>query len=192
MSTKSLQQELALTTAKFELKEFASSKLGSIKHNAYLSGHDDEGKTISIDAETIQEAAKVLILCPPTNSTTTIGSATKHKAILNTPFRIDIDNPCTPNQYRNFTIGVHYTSTDIEVRLSVPITDLVQFMVAGERHVSDSEYHYFSGYTHQQLSKLKVRCYSFNGPQINWYGGSKTATSETLISEIIETIKNAK
>lgn len=186
MNTNKLQQQIAELTAKHEFEEYTNSILPGIKTLSILSNGK---KRIVIEGKTKDDFVKTLSVLHPTNTETLIGSATKHEATLITPFRINIENPCSPSQYRNFQIEISYTSNDIDVDINLPIELVKDFVLRSERNITDSEYHYFTGTSMTQLRTMKVMCYVFNASQISWYGGNKTLTDIDTISNIIDSLK---
>lgn len=178
-----LQQEIAELTAKHELKEYADTLFPALDKLTLLGVRSQ--KKIIIKAKNKDEFKQVINTLIPTNTTTTIGSATSKEKELNSPFRLDIENPCAPNSYSIFKIEIKYTSNDIDVEIKLPIDEVNQFVVIGQRGVTDSEYHYFTGTSHAKLRKMQVRAYSFKSEQIGWYGGDKTLIDETEIENII-------
>jgi hypothetical protein len=181
-----LQEQIAKLTAKHELNEFAKSVLGDMDFLAFLSF--DDQKRIVVKAKDKDEFKKVFELFPPTNEKQIIGTATdKFHTTLNVPFRMGIDNPASPNQWYYHTLKVRYSSNEFDVEITLPIAFIEGFTNTSERNISDSEYHYFIGYSDKQLRELRVRKYNFkSGKQISWYGGDVTNTNETEIMQIIE------
>lgn len=178
----SLQEQIAELTAKHELQEYADNLLPALDKMTILSSGK---KRIIVRAKTIDEFKQAFSALPPTNHTTLIGSATSKEKVLNVPYRVDIDNPASPNQYHNFKFEITYRSNNIEVNIEMPIGFINEFTSRSDRNVSDSEYHYFTGVSEQKLRTMKVMCYNFKGAQISWYGGNKTLTDENTINEII-------
>ncbi len=181
-----LQAKINALTIEHNFKNEIAETLPNINTLAFLGGHDNGQKRLVAKCKTIDEFNQVLDKYKPTNENTVIGMASdKFYAQLQTPFRINIDNPSRPNQYDIFKVTFSYTSNDIDVQIELPIETIIDFTTISQRNITDSEYHYFIGYSHSELRNMRVRCYNFKGEQINFYGGSKTLLSVDSINEII-------
>lgn len=186
---KDLQLQIAELTAKHELETFAQNMFPSLKVLSILSNNK---KRFVITAENSEHFNEIISKLPPTNPTTTIGYASKEPTLLNTPFRIDLDNPCKTSEYSKFKLKIDYISNDIHVDIELPIELIKEWVYATNRNITDCEYHYFTGSSMVELRKIKVRCYAFNTPsQISWFGGNKTLTEESVINEIISHLTNS-
>lgn len=180
-----LQEEIAALTAKYEFEEFVKSKLPNLKTMAFVNR-----KRILVEVENKDQFKEVLAVFPTTNTITKIGSASSDIDPIQSPYRIDIDNPCSPNSFSKFKVQVSYQSDDTEIQVELPIEVIKDWVTTSKRKITDSEYHYFIGYSHNELRKKEVMCYVFPYPtkQISWYGGNKTLQSEEIISEIIDSL----
>lgn len=186
--TTTLDQKIENLRKEHSFKEYVSEAIKGYKYLAFL--HDGKGydKRLVVKCPTLADAKNIIKTFPVTNKTHTVGNEDK---LIKSPFRVNIDNPATQSQHSNFTIEISYISNDIGVQLEMPIDIFSKFVTAGYRKVYDSEYHYFIGYSHEKLYKLRVRKYNFNAPndeQINWYGGNVTLIKESKIKEIIDYI----
>lgn len=161
-------------------KSAMAELLSDFKHMAY--GTTD--KTVNLDLNSLTEFNLIKELLPPTETTTLLGDI--NKTVLNTPYRIGITNPASPNQYNEFKCTIHYKSNDISVRLTVPISEVKDYTRTNERGITDSEHHYFVGVDYKKLHAMKVRCYEFTSSQVNWYGGDKTLTDLEVIKAITQ------
>lgn len=185
-----LDVKIQQITAEFNFKNEVKEKLPTIKTLAFLTGRDGFSPRIICSCKNKEEFKEVLKAYPSTNEKQIIGTASdKYYHELHTPYKITIDNPANPNQYNYFEVKIYYKSNKVDVTINLPIAFISDFVTIGERNITESEYHYFIGYSHNQLHSLKVRHYNFKGgKQINWYGGDKTLTDEKLINEIIESL----
>lgn len=186
--SKTLQQKIDELTKEQSFKEFATTRLGEIKHLAFLSGHDKEIPRLVITTTTLTEVQFIFTEFPATNITTEIGIGTKHEVTLSTPYRINIDNPARPSQYRDFTVEIHYFSSEIDIEIDIPLSLIPDFFIPTKRNISDSEYHHFTGVSINELRSLKIRTYDFKGEQIKWYGGDRTLIDVPVIQSIITTV----
>lgn len=180
-----LQAKFEKETKEFYLKQSAAAALPGMDILAFLGWKD--APRIVVKVKTAAEFKAVLAAYPATNEKTTIGTATdKFHAVLNSPFRVDIDNPACCSTYSNFLYKIRWESGDIEISVEMPIEAAPDFCRRIDRNIFDCEYHYFTGTTISKLQNMRVTAYTFNGDCINWYGGNKTLTSESEINDIIE------
>jgi len=184
--TKELDKKIAALRMEHEFKGMVADVIPGIDTLAYLTGHENDKKRILAKCKTPDEFKAVLAAFPATNSNTIIGTASdKYYADLATPYRLDIDNPARPNQWHNFAITIAYTSGEIDIKIELPIQFVADYVTTGERGVTDSEYHYFTGSSYQELRKMRVRAYNFKANQMGWYGGNKTLLDVSEIGHII-------
>lgn len=177
--TTTLKQQIAELTAKHELDEFAKNLFPDIKTMSVLSG---KNKRIYFTPDPI-DFKKIIDKLPPSETNFTLSGASGMIAELSTPYRIDIDNPCRPNNFSPFRIDISYKSGDYEISIELPINAVSNWVTTGVRTITDSEYHYFIN--ESNLHKKQVMCYSFKSPQVNWHGGNKTCTDSNTVIEII-------
>lgn len=180
-----LQAKFEKETKEYYHKQAAAEALPGIKVLAYLGLKDTP--RISVDAKDTGEFKAVLKAYPATNEQTTIGTATdKHYSVLNTPFRVDIENPASCTQYSPFLYKISWVSGDIDLSVSIPIETAPDFCRRIEREIYNSEHHYFTGVSMNKLHNMRVPAYTFNAPCVSWYGGNKTLNHEGEIENIIE------
>lgn len=146
------------------------------KHTTFL---------ISANVENSESFKQILSAYPPTNIVSEVSTAgTKNFKVINSPFRIDIQNP--PMHKRTFSI--QYQSNGREISVKLPEELIEEFTTKSERQVCDTEHHYFTGRSLQAIKNMRLYSRNFKGEQMGWYGGSKTLLSETEIEKIINHI----
>lgn len=180
-----LQAKFEKETKAFYLKQSAAEALPGMDILAFVGWKD--APRIVVKVKTAAEFKAVLAAYPATNEQTTIGTATdKYHTVLNSPFRVDIENPARCNTYSPFLYKIGWQSGDIEMSVEMPIEAAPDFCRRIDRNISDSEYHYFIGVSETKLRSMRVPAYTFNGNCISWYGGNKTLTSESETNDFIE------
>lgn len=189
---KTINKQIKELKAEDAFKKLTQKKLKKIDNLTYISCVK---KVINAKCKSFLEAKTVLNAFPPTNKQTIIGTATdKYHSKLKTPFKITIHNPCQPSNSFNFEIQISYNCEDIDANITLPIELIKEFVITSSRSVTDSEYHYFIGYSIEKLRQLKCMQYEFKGVLndecINWYGGDKTLTKTKMIEDIMNTIIN--
>lgn len=179
-----LKHEFDIREHKF--KQEIEAKVPTIEKLIYM--REDRGvekKIANFETKSTEEFKELFLLFPPTNNKTVIGSACDEKTI-ESPFRMDINNPATLNRQRH-ELKIDYESDGIEVRISVPIKAIDDFVKIGERKPTDSESIYFCGMSHSEIGKVRIRTYLFKeGETIGWYGGNRTLLSIPEINKIID------
>lgn len=185
---KTLNEQIKLLKIKDAHDKKAAALMGNIEHLSIV--HEWKNKNtfrIVARCKDAEEFKQVLRTLPPTNENTTIGTATdKYYKLLNSPFRTDIENPAQAGNYSKHLIKFSYQSGKYDIQIELPISFVSDFVTATERPITDSEYHYFIGYSHNELRNLRVRSYRFNCmEEMGWYGGNKTLLRETEINKII-------
>lgn len=181
-----LQSQIEKLTNEFNFKQMISQVLPDIKTLAFLTGHNNDKKRLIATCKNPTEFKTVLSLFPATNKHTVIGTERDSYYVdLPTPFNIKIDNPASPNQWHSFAVKISYISNDIDIQCELPIACINDYVRTDERAITDSEYHYFTGYSHQKLTQMRVRQYNFKSTQISWYGGDKTLTNADMANNIV-------
>ena len=145
------------------------------------------------DIKSRNEIRKILERLPPVNETTTLKVSGKEQ-VIDSPYRIDLKNPAVVNLVSQHEMYISYKTEHFGVTIVVPISMCMDYVIEYQRQITDSEYHYFIGVTHQQLRKKKVTAYTFeNANIITWYGGTHTQCDPTYIKNIIlnETLGNS-
>lgn len=189
---KTLTKQIEMLKIKDAHDKKAAALMGSIEHLAIV--HEWKNKNtfrIVARCKNTDEFKQVLRTLPPTNTTTTIGTATdRHYKVLNTPFRTDIENPAQAGRFSYYLITFGYQSGKYDIQIELPISFVSEFVTSTERPITDSEYHYFIGYSHNELRNLRVRSYRFNClDEMGWYGGNKTLLNEAEITKIVDFLK---
>lgn len=181
-----LEQQIQELTKKHEFNKFAESISHGVKYVACLSKRN----FISFDCKTINEAQTLLNSLKPTNKTNKIGTATDNfYKTIDSPYRLDIDNPAMPDQYRNFILKISFELNDIDIWINIPLYLIgYEYFNSGLRKVTDCELHYFGGISRDKIGDL--RCYTFkNNYVVSFYGGSKSLfcgiETENLINIIL-------
>lgn len=171
-------------------KTKVKKELKKIDHLAFMTGHEDDEPRLVARCKDFKEALLVLKLYPPTNKKTVIGTAgDSYFATLKTPFHVKLDNPCSPSIHHSFQLELSYESNKVDVQIELSIDLFMDFVNCGERNITDSEYHYFTGVDYGRLRSMKVMCYNFKADKvINWYGGDKSLLDEQEIQKIIDSL----
>lgn len=186
---KNLNKEIAKLKAENDHEKNTKKLLGKIDHLALLTGHDNEGRRVVVRTKNLEEVRKTFKLFPASNKVTKIDFAGSDDITLKTPFRIDIENPAQQNSAQSYHLSVGYQSGKIEMDIEIPLNLLpTEFFTRGQRPITDCEYHYFIGHSYNELRNIRVTQYSFQGEQIGWFGGNKTAKDLKEVSKIIDTI----
>lgn len=190
MSKSELNKQIEKLKNEDKLKTSTKRKLGKIEHLAYLTGHDDEQARICPRCKNPGELKAVLSAFPPTNKETVIGTATdKYYKVLKTPYNMRINNPCQPSNSYNFELQISYDSKGKDISITIPIEFVQDFVRPNQRHITNSEYHYFTGHSMNELRNMRVRCFLFLNPLndeiISWYGGDQTLLKVSEINKII-------
>lgn len=178
----SLQDKIAELTAKHEHEEYTNNLFPDYKTLAILHGNK---KRIVVQQADKAAFIDIISKLPPTNKTQEINSASGKERTLSTPFKINIENPCTTSQWTRHEVHISYISNNIEVEIELPIENIKNYITSGTRNITDSEYHYFPGYGLEKLKRMQVLAYSFIAEQMSWYGGNKTLLNENAINDII-------
>ena len=168
---KTLEQKIEDLKNEHYFDVYAKSISFGIKHVACVS----ERNFISFDCKSIEEAKILLTNLKPTNTVNYVGTAkdTFYK-IIDSPYRLDINNPAIPNQYNDFNLKISFEFNDIDIWIKIPLR-LIGFNLFNKekRKVTDSELHYFGGMDRKKIFDLT--CYNFNNRYVvSFYGGQKT------------------
>ncbi len=186
-----LELQIEKLTNEHNFKQLIKETIPFIDTLAYLTGHDNDKKRLVARCKDTNEFKNVLSSFPATNENTVIGTARdSYFADLKTPFKVNINNPASPNSYNSFSVEISYMSNDIDVQCTLPIDCIKDYTSTGERTITDSEYHYFTGVSMERLRRMNVRNYNFNSTQISWYGGDKTLKNADVANEIVNSLLN--
>lgn len=184
---KEIKDKMALDIASAEFEHEVKSKFPLLEIMAYIRDWKGHEKTANFKLETKDDFKKVFKEYPPTNEETIIGYAGKDSTVLKSPYRLDLENPCRQNNYSRFEVKIQYMSDDINMRITLPVEAVQDFVKRTGRSITDSEHHYFTGTSRRELNEMRVTAYHWNGTeQIGWYGGNRTLTNIETTNKIIE------
>jgi len=135
-----------------------------------------------------EKATEMLDAFPPTRFETNI-----LKSVISSPYRLILENPCSISRFSSFTLKVGWVHEELELHFNIPVEYVKDFTLPTSRHITDSEYHYFTGTDIKYLTTMMVPRRVFNRSQvINWYGGDQTLLCVDTINKILESIKTNK
>jgi hypothetical protein len=139
-----------------------------------------------------KEVAAVLKKLKPTEIETIVGTAgNDNYKIIESPFRIDINNPATSNNVSTYEMQINYKSDEVNVRINIPIKLVKDYLDVSSRHITDSEGVHFIGTSHAEMRRMKILQYVFKSQRkMTWYGGNQTLLEESVIEDIIGSIIN--
>lgn len=175
------------------IKDEANSKIKALKfeHELIERFKDYDIKTyghrVVFKFSTIDEIIDFIVKHPPTNKQTILGFAGKQDRIIESPFRLQIQNKANPSEYFKNEVKVEYKLSDIRVELTVP-SENCEFLNRTSRHITDSEYVHFIGRSVRELQNIKVLSYEFKNSSkvIKWYGGDITLLDVEQINLILK------
>lgn len=137
---------------------------------------------INVFIEDVEDFKKIVELLPVTNTKSTVDPIGREYN-LDSPYRLDIDNPC----HKGSTFQITYTSNDKKIIIKMNILLISDFVEIGVRGVTDSEHVWYLGTSTAEINRIKLRIYKFKtSDQLNWYGGTKTTIDVKEISSIIK------
>lgn len=151
-------------------------------------------KFLSIKVGSFEDLTSFLNNCEPYITSHRVKHGNFEHDIIN-PYRVQIENSSrgysklklTTYLINNFMIWV-----EIDFNL-LPYYIIDKYTNLSYRNVTDSEYHYFTGYSMKRLRELKIPARRFNGYQLSWYGGDKTLLSHdknTVYSSVLDNLIN--
>jgi len=186
-----IQRKMKVDIISAEFEHEICSQFPELKILAYARDWKGIEKTANFELNKISEFKKVFEKYPPTNAKTIIGYAGKDSTEINHPLKMDLENPPTQNSSQRFEVRISYQSDEVSMRVTLPISEINDFVTAGHRSVTSSEYHYFTGVSQRELNKMQLCSYNWVGmKQIGWYGGNKTLTDVDMINEIVNHLNN--
>lgn len=146
---------------------------------------------ISITCDNLKEMKKVVTNLQPFKNGWKIGS---NKPIYITSlYKVSIRNNCYNRElqleFENNSGVNHWVAINFN---NLPDWFKDAYFVSDMRKLYDTETHYVNIPSHYKKFKdIRIPCYTFGGyPAVSFYGGDKVLTSEALIQEIVEEIKN--
>jgi len=145
---------------------------------------------VTFEVETLEQAAKVLKNHAPTNKTNKLGFAGKDDEIINTPYHVSFDSPARVTPYTRPQLKIVYACGEIDIWLTMPSELVKELRGTGNRSVTDSEYHYFTGISMRKIREISIPTYYLlGGESQSYYGGQKTARNVEAIDKLIAFIK---
>jgi len=181
-----LNAKIELLKRTFEVEQSILVKLGNIKHN--VLSIDSKSPFISIKIDNLSDLKICLDKLPPVDKTHEIGSERdNYHTILNSPFKLTLENPAVVNSSQNCYLDIKYKTTNFDIWIQLPQSFVNDFCVRSERAPSDSEQVYFMGVAQSKYKDLRVMCYKWQGFNncISWYGGNQTLTDSDKTNEIM-------
>jgi hypothetical protein len=177
--------------ARFEDK--INKMFPNMKVMAYMREWKGITYTVHVNIKNGEEFLHVLSKLKPTEKSISIGTAGNGDRVLNTPFRMDLNNPAVSNSCSCHEMKVSYKSKLIDVNVNIPINLVESFIRRSSRNITDSEGVHFIGMCNSEMRKHKVMTYEFTSTaKMTWYGGNQTLLDPVEIKEIIEAIKTFK
>lgn len=187
---KKLNEQIKKLKLESKLNKEIKIKIPNTKYNLCGVGGKPEDIFIHCEAKDKFEFQDILKVYPPINNQIKFGSS-KEETVLETQFKLTLDNPARPNQWNDFDLDIKYHAKEFEVWITLPIQEILQFVNTTTRNVTDSEYGYFEGYSFNELRDMKVRMYQWNNRKVvRWYGGNETLKCINTISEVINSLKS--
>jgi hypothetical protein len=185
-----LKKQIAELTAKAELQERVENKLPFIDPEKIYTNEfnykkrgtkytftvrlNSEGhpfNKIGIPFSQLRETIKNIVhVFPPTNKTTVYLASEDVPTAAN--FVLKWDNSCTGR----YKASIEWVSGEFDCQIDLPI-DFYSNDVKGvfQRHISDSEYHYFPGTGYTELRRRTFTAYKLDMfEHIKYYGGNVT------------------
>lgn len=183
-------------------------------HNADCFTYFKSGTTnyLTIRLDNIKDYKKAHKIFKPIKDRIYIDSATSKTKVINTPYRIDLKNNAVPSSFLKLKNGTRKTiqskftisyktniefsfyKLDLDLKIVFNAHDLLydhidvfsEIIKPSTRKLYDSEHHYFTGYSFNQLKKQTIRSFSFHDPNtIKWHGGNETLINTWHIDNII-------
>lgn len=174
------QEKLAQELRELETEQYFSGLFPDEKFTVYRDN------SVTFEPKNVESIKNILQTLQPSNINTRIGFAGKEDYIINSPYGLNLKNPCSPNSWNYFHVKIQYTCNEHEISIQIPVELLKGFLTNSMRKIDDSEHHYFTGVSMKDLRNMTVFSYSFNKDQISWYGGDKTLKDVDEINSIVE------
>ena len=148
----------------------------------------------------------------PTTDRHYIHSATSKTKVINTPYRVDLKNYPKPQiysrsksdevLYEQSVLSISYRSKmtmpndvfDLDITIYIGVKELIkehaeffeEIIKPSKRKISDTEHHYFTGWSMNQLYTKTINCYEFCDPtSIKWSGGNRTLINAWQIDNLV-------
>lgn len=171
---------------KFNVELEIKKLLGDVKNS--LIGDDPQTWFLSCKPKTKAELITILKKLKPAKENRIIKTCNSSHEI-ESPFKIELINPCAPNQYGDFRLRIVYKcKKGFDVWIELPIDEIKEFLRTSQRNITSSEYHYFTGVSQSKLNEMTVKMYLFDterGKFLNMYGGNQYLLDVELIKKII-------
>lgn len=181
-----LNDKIELLKRTFEVEQSILLKLGNIKHS--VLSIDSKSPFISVKTDNLVDLKIVLDQLPPVDKTHEIGvDRDSFHIILDTPFKLTLENPASPSQYQGFTLDIKYQAEGFMIWIQLPQSLVNEFCERSQRNPTDSEQHYFLGVSQKQYREMRIMSYKWKGFNncIGWYGGNQTLTDSDKTKEIM-------
>ena len=131
-----------------------------------------------------KQVIEMLEKFPPTEI-----SHKQNEKTIYSPFKIHVYNPARPSKYSPFEFKVGWTSGKYDLHFKVPLEKMQSFVSKSERRATDSEHHYFTGFSLREINKMRLLKYSFNtSHSTGWYGGDESLTGVDVINDFMKAI----
>lgn len=191
METKSqiteFENKIERLKVKFNVELEVAKLLGDVKNS--LIGDDPKTWFLSCTPKTKAELITIFKKLKPAKENRIIKTCNNSQEI-ESPFKIELINPCAPNQYNNFSLKIVYKcSKGFDVWIIYTIDEIKEFLKTSQRNITSSEYHYFIGISQRKLNEMVVKMYLFDvdrSKYLNMYGGNQYLLDVEMINKIIE------
>lgn len=137
----------------------------------------------------VEGVAKAMNTLKPFKNSWIVGTSKRHDVISLYKYHISNDaegNSLLKIEWENAS-GTTYVA---EINLADVNNELFNaFFSKRERHVYDTESHYFPRISKRRLRDMRIACIRFDAEEVTWYGGDSTlvdsATSNDLTKDIL-------
>ena len=181
-----LNAKIEALKVKHEIETEILNKLGTIK-NSFIGDNKETG-FLSCKPQNKAELNTILKQYKPTKENRIIKTCNNSQEI-NSPFKLELINPCYVGPYSPFEIKIVYKSKEgFDIWITYPIEEIKEFLRSSQRNITSSEYHYFTGYSQRKLNELVVKMWLFdteNKLRLNMYGGNQYLLDVELINKIM-------
>lgn len=144
----------------------------------------------SYDAKDIIEVKKVLQHFEAKDDMSIIkSSGHEYKTDKKTKYRVNCNQDYHGMNLR-ISIGIDGFGINVSIKYHNLPKEIKDMFIVGDRNVSDTEHHYFTGVDINKIKKIKLPtfCPPYNIECINWYKGDKTILNTDFINKLISNI----
>ena len=112
------ETEVKIMSAEFEHE--IKMMFPSIEIMAYIRDWNGLKRTANFEVKTKEEFQEVFNKFKATDLETVIGFAGKENTTIESPYKIDLNNPCQTGRFSSFEMQISYKSEDIDIRIKLP------------------------------------------------------------------------